>query len=383
MGPTEKSEFEVKCIKIDAINPHPNADRLELVVVDGCTVIIRKGDFAVGSSAIYISIDAILPTDRPEFKFLAHEGKTSHRLKAVKLRGVFSMGLLIPVPDGLKSDTDLMTLLGITKYIPVSERESANMTGAGGKQPGGKQPGKYKGPKLPVYGLDPLRKFPNVLQAGERVVVSEKLHGTNARFVYVDGKLWVASHKVIRGCSRSRIAEFFNRTWLKLKSLLGVQHRAHTLQAIGDCWWEQAEALGLKEKLAQFPNMLLIGEIYGKGVQDLTYNSPEGRKFRAFDVYDLKNERYLDFPDFLKFIQDIGLDVKEHVVPILHTDVRWGPDQDAKWRQWANTAATSLGGVHLAEGVVIKPYTERYDPHCGRVGLKFVGESYLLSRKDE
>lgn len=375
-----KSDFEVKLVTVGKVTPHPNADTLSLTEVDGAFVIVKNGSFKEGDQAVYIPIDALVPTDKPVFEFLKKEDRTHHRIKAAKLRGVFSMGLLVPAPPMAHALTmSMQEYFEIQKYIPPEERDQLEH---GARLAHMKNGRKAKGPKLPVYGLDPMRKLGDVLQDGELVYISEKIHGCNARYVYTGGRLWVGSHKVMRGSSRHRITEWFNRQWLRLKTALGVHHRAHTLQEAGDVWWEQAEALGLKEKLKNFPDMVMYGEVYGEKCQDLTYDSPKGRKLRFFDVYDLKKEEYLGYGDFINFIAVIGLDPIEHVVPKLGVET-WSAEVWAKWKAFADTQKTTLGGKHCIEGVVIKPVLERRDPRCGRVALKLVGEKYLLTRKDD
>lgn len=379
-----KSEFQVRVVRIGAIEKHPNADTLGITNVEGNPVIVKLGAFIEGQLAVYVPVDALVPTSRPEFAFLKKEGKTQHRIKATKLRGIFSMGLLVPVPReqlaqinaGLGGDEfvglNVQVALGIEKWIPVSERELEASGDSKASKPR-KQP---KGPKLPVYGLDPYRKYSDVLKDGEQVVITEKIHGCNARFAYVDGRLWVGSHKTMRGATEHRVIDWLNRLRLKALDLLGIEHRAHLHQRAGDVWWEIARAYDMKKRLAKKPGYVLYGEIYGERVQDLTYDSPVGRKFRAFDVYSLKEERFLDYGEFEDFCVEIGLSLSDDVVPMFY----WGPLNDGirtKYRKLADTGVSELNRKQIIEGVVIKPVAERLD-RCGRVALKLVGEGYLL-----
>ena len=71
------------------IEPHPNADRLELAAVGGFRCIVGKGSFADGDLAACIPEGAVCPD------WLIAElglegrlaGKRQNRVKAVKLRG--------------------------------------------------------------------------------------------------------------------------------------------------------------------------------------------------------------------------------------------------------------------------------------------------------
>lgn len=154
-------------VEITNMVPHPDADTLDITRVfaidgdptSGIPVIVKRGEFRVGDRAIYTGIDSILPTAmdalvkcsdegaNPEvlveqrlptrFNFLDPRGKPV-RLKAKKLRGVFSEGLLTPArvlnerefvtfrdETWLQPGRDLTVQLGITKYLPEAEQEPA------------------------------------------------------------------------------------------------------------------------------------------------------------------------------------------------------------------------------------------------------------------
>lgn len=89
--------------RVTGITPIPDADRIEAAHVGGWTVVVAKGEFAVGEQVVYFEIDAALPLDDPRFAFLAPrgtktvEGREVHVLKTARLRGVYSQGLLAKV----------------------------------------------------------------------------------------------------------------------------------------------------------------------------------------------------------------------------------------------------------------------------------------------
>jgi RNA ligase (TIGR02306 family) len=89
--------------KIAEIMPIPGADKIELVQVDGWSVVAKKGDFQVGDTCVYFEIDSFLPV-RPEFEFLRNGCYREHpdlglgfRLRTVKMRGQISQGLVLPI----------------------------------------------------------------------------------------------------------------------------------------------------------------------------------------------------------------------------------------------------------------------------------------------
>ena len=113
------------------IEPHPNADRLELAAIGGFRCVVGKDSFVDGDLAAYIPEGAICP----EWLIaeLGLEGKLAgskkNRVKAVQLRGALSQGLVYPVRDGMirgrqvVEGDDVTELLELVKYeppIPIS-----------------------------------------------------------------------------------------------------------------------------------------------------------------------------------------------------------------------------------------------------------------------
>ncbi len=369
-----KTEFRVEVVQVGALENHPNGDTLAITNVNGYPVIVKRDSFKEGDLAVYVPVDSVVPTDKPEFSFLFN-GKSTHRVKAIRLRGIFSMGLLVPAPAGVAPGQDMAEAMGITKYVTLAERKMESLEGQRQNTANARKAKAQL--KLPVYGLDALRKYSHAFLPGEEVVVTEKIHGTNARFCFEKGRLWVGSHKMMRGASPSRLEEWFTSFKLKLKSFLGFKHRAHLEASSGDVWWKCVEQYGLKEKLAKKPGFVLYGEIYGEGVQDLVYDSPKGRKFRAFDVYDLNSSKFLDYDDFVNFIDDIGLDSVSDVVPLL-TFGQWDDELAKMLKSQVETSKSTLNPKQIMEGFVIKPTKERTHNHVGRVAQKFISEAYLL-----
>lgn len=89
--------------KIDEIGPIEGADAIEVATVGGWKVVVKKGEYQPGDLAIYCEIDSWIPTTVAPFLTKAgHFPKVyneveGERLKTVKLRGVTSQGLLLPL----------------------------------------------------------------------------------------------------------------------------------------------------------------------------------------------------------------------------------------------------------------------------------------------
>jgi tRNA-binding EMAP/Myf-like protein len=88
--------FAVEVLSLANVEPHPNADRLELAVVGNYRVIVGKNAFRPGDLVAYIPEGALLP-DRliEELGIRGYLAGSQHnRVKAAKLRGVLSQGLV-------------------------------------------------------------------------------------------------------------------------------------------------------------------------------------------------------------------------------------------------------------------------------------------------
>ena len=96
------------------LEPHPNADSLSIVRVGGFQCVVRT------SAWENVDIGAFVPPDSVVPEALAPvPGAT--RIRAVKLRGEYSEGLLVPAPEGAAIGDDVADVLGITHYEPVPE----------------------------------------------------------------------------------------------------------------------------------------------------------------------------------------------------------------------------------------------------------------------
>ena len=329
------TEHDCTVIKIGPVAKHPDADTLSITEVDGRPCIIRTGEWAEGNLAIYVPIDSIVRTGDARFAFLASKAKAdgSYRVRAMRLRGVFSMGLLVrPEPDMVEGE-EVRERIGVTVYEAPGESARIEM-GEMEKDPG----------FLPVYDIESLRKWSRVLAEGEEVVLTEKIHGANARYVWKDGRLWIAS----RVTYKQPVDE----------------------TGYGSMWSQVAAELDLGARLQANPDIALYGEVYGQ-VQDLRYGQT-GHRFVLFDILDVRTRRWFDYDEFLGAAAAFGLPT----VPELYRGP-WSP----ALMDHAEGKTVLGNGAHVREGFVLRPGKERAYPRLGRVLLKMHGQGYLL-RKD-
>lgn len=111
---------------ITDIQPIEGKDRIELALVDGWSVIIKKGEYNIGDRTIFCEPDSVLP-DKPEFEFLKSKG---FRIKTMKMSGVISQGICFPLSLIPSKDynigEDVTELLGITQYEFTMDKEIQN-----------------------------------------------------------------------------------------------------------------------------------------------------------------------------------------------------------------------------------------------------------------
>ena len=200
---------------------------------------------------------------------------------------------------------------------------------------------------MPHYDIDGIRKYLDCLGENEQVVLTEKIHGSNAGFCHDGTRLW----------SKSR--NFFKK------------------QDPDDMWWDIAMRYDLATKLSQFPMMVFFGEVYGQ-VKGFRYdtvieNGVLLTKVRFFDVWDTKQLRYLDYDVRVQTLVSAGLDP----VPELYRGPWLGKEQMYPYAEGMST----LNPKHIREGFVLNTLTERYEPKLdSRMQVKLVGEGYNLQK---
>jgi len=84
--------------KIKEVRPIDGADKIELAIIDGWQVVIRKGEFKVGDKVVYLEVDSFLPI-KPQYEFLR---KSSYKVMADSTEGfrLRTVKLCIPRPSG-------------------------------------------------------------------------------------------------------------------------------------------------------------------------------------------------------------------------------------------------------------------------------------------
>lgn len=328
----QKSTHRAEVVRIK-LEQHPNADSLSLVQVYGYQVAVRTQNWRDGDLAAYIPPDSIVP-DSPPFAFLKDKnGKLKSRIKAQKLRGIVSFGLLVPAPPGAKEGDDVAEQLGIIHYEPPLPGEQGRGSQTGGEAIAG--PPYWCGRK---YDVESLRRYPDAIPAGTPVMISEKIHGANGKYTYANGTIFCGSRTEWKKESESNI------------------------------WWQALRATpALEAFLKTNPGLTVFGEVYGQ-VQDLKYGVQRGVRFAAFDVMR-QDGSWLDAMDCRDFLTGFGVPQ----VPLIDRV----PYDFQTVVSLADGRSLIPGADNIREGVVVKPLKEEWNQAVGRVIFKVVSGDYL------
>ncbi|MBZ3902637.1 MULTISPECIES: RNA ligase (ATP) [Streptomyces] len=340
------------------IHDHPNADALELAQVGLYRAVVAKGAFRTGDTAVYIPEQSVLPAALIEELGLTGRlaGGKADRVKAVRLRGELSQGIVcrpraltdVDLTAAVTDGTDFAERLGIVKWVPpIPPTMSGEIESA---------------PELlPWVDIENIQRYPDIFTPGERIVLTEKLHGTACLVTYFaeDGRVQVSS----KGFGSKSLALKEDPRNLYWRAVHG--HRVTEAAA------RLAERLGARR-------VGVFGEVYGAGVQDLTYGADGRSETLGYAVFDVSAEidgrvRWLDQAELTEL-----LDGELPLVPRLYE----GPYAVDRVLEVATGRETVSGrDLHLREGVVIRPATERYSPVTGgRAVAKAVSPAYLTRK---
>ena len=388
------SEFKCEAVRLKIV-PHPNADAIEIAMVGDYQSIVKLGQFKDGDLAVYIPEQSILSQwlmqemgfwDAVGQRGMLHGG-ARNRVKAIKLRGVVSQGLILggrqtEFPDGnhgigikdrlggelyLSIGDDYAEHLGIIKFEP--ELPSHMM-------------GRALGVDLDVthnYDFDNLKKTPDLFEEGEIVGITEKIHGTLLQVSVVPA-------------SKTDERFYQGRVVMTSKGLGGkgiiLDHNDEA-----NLYAQTVTKHGLMDKmLAHFGDfadiqnkpVIIFGEVFGRtlsgaGVQDLTYTN-EALDYRAFDIAvgSRASAVFMDTDDFNHACR--VMDIPQ--VPMLYM----GPYSKEIVLEHTD-GKTTLGSDsskahnHIREGVVVKSFYEEVGGFRRKVA-KSVSNDYLLRKGD-
>lgn len=362
------STLKVEVVRVDDVQPHPNADRLEIATVKGWQCVVGKGQFKAGNHAFYFPIDSVLPEGLLSYLFADSKIKPPSRIKTIKIRGAISQGLLAgkcPVSESMYIDAecfpvgdDVTEELGVTKYEPPA---SALPNGYGVKNPQRKA---EENPHFLKYtDLEHLKNHPNLFSEGEPVVMREKIHGTNFRAGWVPMQVdtfWKKVKKFIGLLPEWEFVYGSRNVQLQSKKQYSGYYADNVYAKI-------VEQYKLDEKLNA--GEVLYGEIYGDGIQKgYTYGCKTGeQRLAAFDLQ--VGGKYVDDARFYLTMRLYDIPM----APLLYA----GPFSKERAINHASGYSYMSPSEPIREGIVIRPIHEQ-TCYLGRKILKLVSDEYLL-----
>jgi RNA ligase (TIGR02306 family) len=354
------SAHKVNVVRIEEILPHTNADSLGIVYIGGYQCVVKKEVYKVGDLALYIQPDTLVPV-HPAFSFLWEGTEPTERRRRVtvrRFRKEWSEGLLMPVSEfdalhrlgsglgcrllNVSEGDDVAELLGFKHY---EEPEHGAPLGTPGRTLPlwqrilkffGYKPRPF-GPKVStVYDVESLKNYPRVFAEGEEVIVTEKIHGSNARYLFDGKKFWIGSHKKWRKDS--------GNIWARIAAKYP--------------WIEQF--------CRDNPGDTLYGEVTPTQAGYQYGNTPE-EQFFAFDVKRADGS-YIPKRTLYKLVSI------QQLVPVVYE----GPYDAAKVKAMAEgRTLVGMKNAHIREGIVVSSVEERTVRGVGRAHLKLKSMAFL------
>lgn len=333
------------------IVPIEGADRIELATINNWNVVVAKDvGYKIGDKVVYCEIDSFLPIE-PEFEFLR---KTSFkkmvnlegfRLKTIRLRGVYSQGLILPLQDALNvikrrngevSDEMLREGHDVTDLLGIQKWEATIPANLSGKIKGNFPSFLRKTDEERCQNL--TSEYGGYKTGNHKWYLTEKLDGSSATFYLKEGEFGV--------CSRN----------------------LDLLEDPDNTFWKVARELDIESKLKSLGgNISLQGELIGEGVQKNPYGI-KGQTVRFFNAFDIDKYEYLPLEDFQSLIKELGLDG----VPILDLDFKL-PNTIEELIQLAD-GKSKLNNKTTREGFVIRS-------HDRKISFKAISNKFLLKEE--
>lgn len=273
----------------------------------GWQVIVRKGDFSVGDLAVYVPIDTTVDPTRSEFAFLG-KGPQRARVKTVKIKGVYSQGLLLPLPaETAFEHQDIAAEYDVQKYEKDTSQTPTSATNP------------FPTEIIPKTDEDNVRSVPEALAEVQGLpgYIALKLDGSSMTVISTEAG--------IRVCSRNMEVD-----------------TGHTM-------YKYITQEGIDTRLATYKRDLAIqGEFCGPTLHKnrLGLKAPQ---WYVFTIKDLTTDTYMGLGRMETTCRELGLviaPVLRHIV----FDETWTIDA---FQQYANQV--QYANKTSGEGIVVRP----------------------------
>ena len=366
---------------IKEINSIAGADRISHASVLGWRVIVQKDKHVVNEKCVYVEVDSLMPQIE-YFKFLDIR---KYRIRTLKMKGVLSQGLIIPLADipvivsQLKqldpdkkpiemksmweSGSDVTELLGIKKWLTPEERSEISDANKSNKKKHNffvkfmsrfswyRKMFKMKSKSFPEWisktDEERIQNVPWILDdEAEDWYVSEKLEGQSGTYWYKKKGFFGGEFGV---CSRTvRKFEHDMSNWSKIARQYEIKKNLKFISKV-------------------YGDIAIQGEVIGEGIQGNIYGT-KGLDFYVFNVYNIKEKKYYPLDKAQTITREIGL----KFVPVLASSMRLPKTVELCLE---DADGSSILNNTLREGKVYRKFDMSKS-------FKAVSNKYLLTKKD-
>lgn len=332
--------------KITNIKPITGADNIDVALVDGWEVVVKKNEFNPGDYVVYFEIDSFLPII-PEFEFLRNtsykkmaDGSEGFRIRTRTIRGQISQGLVMPFSflqdrtnlilreysDEELRNTDFSEILNVTKYEPPIPAEL-----------NGEVIGAYPS-FITKTDEERVQNLSDYYEEYKQYTyyVSEKTDGTSSTFYINNGIFGV--------CQRNwELAYSETNTFWKIAKQYDIENKLRSLNR----------------------NLAIQGELIGEGIQSNRYKLL-GQKLKVFNVFDIDRHRYLSKYEMELLCVNLDLEM----VPIIH--VLYNLPENMSDLILTADGMSKINSSTLREGMVLVANNSEK-----RISFKAISNKYL------
>lgn len=399
-------------VEISEILPIEGADKLELAKMKGkgWQVVVQKGEFTVGDLCVMFEIDSFLNPNDERYAFLRERClrrfvskggnvlREGLKIKTIKLRGVLSQGLLMPLErfpeitsriveaeDGAKNfiaktvaeqdaeqdakygeicpfnsdeivcliGTDVTSLLHVEHYDEVKEQLQPAMGN-------------------PIC-ADALGKFPSdyIPKTDE-----ERIQNLGDWFEKMKGRVWQVSCKHDGTSCTIAYSKMIDEGNPEIVCSRNLRLKPESADGKIPVYWQMARQYDVLANLKELSESVGIeyavqGEIVGPGVNRCR-NKETNYKFLVFRIYDITNQKWVNPVNAVEMCKSLGL---EHVQIVKDNFAFF--DEIKTMEQALKFAEGKTDEGNEREGVVLK--TIDMLPYAS---FKIVSNKYLMKQED-
>lgn len=327
---------------------HPNADKMQLGRVGDYQVCVQKGVYKDGDIVLFFPEKSLLP-DRlaePYRKYLA--GSDKNRVKAARLRGELSMGVIFPINEVADAvdvgaqfsvleaeiGQDVSSILGIKEWTPPI-------------------PVSLAGDVFPLpyvehfrhHDVDQARIFSDEFTPGEPVDCTEKVHGSQVNITLTPTDEFIVTSKGLAKKGLALKDTERNTYWQAFHN----SNLATILRSVRDSYNAQV--------IQAFGEVVPVQKGYNYG-----------RREPSVLLFDVRvNGTPLTLRELPYSLQHLW-------VPIITEGLPFDPD--ALQSLAKGTETVSGNAEHIREGVVVRPVEPRQNSKGRQLLVKFINPEY-------